>query len=155
MSMFENQKYAVYKYVLDESGEPTEHMGEIVAFVVADDLWEAVEKAGFDDFNLYNAKRIDEMELDKFQKAIAEERKLLSKLSKELKPMIEERNKKMDQCPNCDIPLVDGKCQQCRFGYEIEDNFIPAMEQEIADRKANGEDTTDLEKILGEMKASL
>lgn len=153
--MFENQKFAVYKYVLDESGEPTEHMGEIQAFVVADDLWDAVEKAGFSDFNLYNAKRIDDMELDKFQKAIDEERKLLSKLSKELKPMIEDRNKKMDQCPNCDIPLVDGKCQQCRFGYEIEDQLIFGIEQDIADRKANGEDTTDLERVLEEMKKSV
>jgi uncharacterized Ntn-hydrolase superfamily protein len=92
-SFFDSLKnYYVFRYIVDSvSGEPTEYEGDIVAFVKATNPWEAVEAAGYDDMNQYGAKYIDD-DLDKYVDAIAEERKILKKISKQLKEMVVEHD---------------------------------------------------------------
>jgi hypothetical protein len=163
MSMFDEPRpYSVYKYVTDESGEPTVYAGQIVAFVKATNPWEAVEKAGFDDMNAYGASMVDEEQMDNYKKAIAEERKLLSKISKELNGFIEEREAELRklreerECPNgCGKMDEHFRCKACGFGYELENSLVPTLEQEIADKKKNGEDTKELEEFLNRIKENL
>ena len=153
MSSFDEEKlYYVFKYVVDTiSGEPTEYEGEIQAFIKATDPWSAVEKAGFNSMNDYGANRIED--LSKFEKAIADERKHLKKISKQLKEFTDEEKKKRDKfyeerlCPNgCGKMDEQWKCDKCGFGKEKE-QLIGDIEKTIADEKAKGNDTTELEAI--------
>ena len=161
MSRFDEPKnYYVYKYIVDSvTGEPTEHAGEIQAFVVATHPWEAVETAGFDDFNLYGASEIEKLE--GFEKSIADERKHLTKISKQLKVMTdawdEEHKKFLEDrpCPNnCGKMDSQNRCKICGFGYEGE-NMLKEVQKAIKDGKKAGEDTSELESIRDMLKESL
>jgi len=153
MSSFDDPKlYYVFKYVVDPvSGESVEYEGEIQSFVKATDPWNAVEKAGFTSMNDYGANRIED--LSKFEKAIADERKHLSKISKQLKEFTDEEKKEREKfyeerlCPNCKIKMNEKwQCDKCGFGKEKE-QLIGDIEKTIADEKAKGNDTTELEAI--------
>jgi len=161
MSRFDEPKqYYVFKYVIDKmTGDPTNHEGEVQAFIIADNPWEAVEKAGFTDCNTYGASEIEN--LDEFEKAISEERKHLSKISKQLKVMTdardEERKKFLEEkpCPNgCGKMDDQYRCKECGFGYEGE-QMLKEIEKAIKDGKKAGEDTSQLEAIRDMLKESL
>jgi hypothetical protein len=160
-SIFDAVKnYYVFKYVVDKvSGEPTEYEGEVQAFVQATDPWEAVEKAGFDDPNAYGANRIENLE--EFEKAIADERKHLSKISKQLKEMTAERDAEREKflkerpCPNgCGQMDEKFRCSNCGYGFEGE-QLVEDLEKTIKDEKKKGNDTSELEAIRDTIKASL
>ena len=153
MAGFDDVKnYYVFKYVVDSvSGDPTEHEGEVQAFVKADNPWEAVEKAGFSDLNAYGANMIDS--LTNFGESIAAERKHLSKISKQLKTMTEEedaeRAKFLEEreCPNgCGKMDEKFRCKGCGFGREGEE-VIKELDETIKKEKKAGNDTTQLEAI--------
>ena len=116
--------YYVFKYVIDSvSNEPTEHAGDIQSFVTATDPWNAVEKAGFSDLNTYGANRIDD--LLTYKASIVTERKLLTRISKELKIMIDKQNEETKKvlterlCPNgCGKMNKNFQCNKCGFGKE-------------------------------------
>ena len=161
MSSFDEPKnYYVFKYIVDSvTGEPTEHAGEIQAFVKATDPWDAVEKAGLDDMNKYGANRVDKLE--DFEKAIAEERKLLKKISKELKGMKDEEQAERDrilaerECPNgCGKMDEKFRCKNCGFGYEGE-QLVKDLDELIKKAKKDGEDTTELESLRDSIKKGL
>jgi len=160
-SEFDSQRnYYVFRYVVDSvTGESTDHEGEIVAFTKASNPWEAVENAGETDMNKFGANRIDKLE--DFEKAIQDERKLLSKISKQLKVMTDrrdaERKKIMDEreCPNgCGKMDEKFRCKACGFGFEGQ-QLVDNIEQNIKDQKAKGEDTTELEAFRDQVKESL
>ena len=146
------KNYYVFKYVIDPiSGNPTEYEGEIQAFVKATDPWDACEKAGLNDANAYGANRIDE--LSTFEKAIAEERKHLTKISKQLKDMTDERDaerkKFMDErpCPNgCGKLDEKFSCPKCGFGHEAEE-LVKDLDKMIKEEKKKGNDISELEAI--------
>ena len=160
-SVFDSQRnYYVFRYVVDSvTGESTDHEGEIVAFTKASNPWEAVENAGETDMNKFGANRIDKLE--DFEKAIADERKLLSKISKQLKVMTDEQDAEKKKfleerpCPNgCGKMDSQHRCAVCGFGYEGEE-LIKNIENNIKDQKAKGEDTTQLEAFRDQVKSSL
>jgi len=152
--------YYVFKYVVDPvSAEPTEYEGEIQAFVKAADPWEAVSKAGFEDMNAYGANRIDD--LKKFEEAIATERKHLTKISKQLKEMTDERDaahKKFleeRECPNgCGKMDSKWRCDKCGFGREAEE-IIKELDKAIKEAKKAGEDTSGMEEMKKQLQATL
>jgi hypothetical protein len=160
MSSFDEDKnYYVFKYVVDSDGEPTEYAGEIQAFVVASDPWDAVSKAGYDDMNIYGANYVDNIE--GFETAIADERKILKKISKQLKDMreVEETARKKiledRECPNgCGKMDENFSCDKCGFGHERE-QLIKDIDKQIKDDKKAGTDTTRLEAIRDSLQASL
>jgi len=162
MSRFDDPKqYAVFKYVVDKAtGESTQHEGEIVAFVTSSDPWQAVEDAGLGgDMNKYGANEIDNLE--EFEKEISDERKLLTKISKQLKVMTdardEERKKFLEEkpCPNgCGKMDDQYRCKACGFGYEGE-NMLKEVQKAIKEAKKAGEDTSQLEAIRDMLKESL
>lgn len=157
---FGQRKYYVFKYVVDSvSGEPTEHAGEIQAFVEANDSFEAMEKAGFDDFNAYGANLIDNME--DFESAIKDERKLLKKLSKELKDWRELQQAEQEKfikerpCPNgCGKLDEKFRCPVCGFGREAE-GVIDQINETIKKEKKNGNDVSELEDIRDAIQKDL
>ena len=161
MSSFdEARNYYVFKYVVDSvTGEPTEHEGEVQAFVKATDPWEAVTNAGFEDMNAYGANRIDDVMT--FEKAIAEERKHLTKISKQLKDMTDEleaeRQKYFEErpCPN-NCGKLDEKfsCPKCGYGHEVDD-LLKDLEKTIKEEKNKGNDVSELEAIRDTIKASI
>jgi hypothetical protein len=159
-SMFDAEKnYYVFKYVVDHKGEPTEHEGEIQGFVVATDPWEACTKAGFDDMNEYGANVMEDPK--KTAGAIATERKHLSKISKQLKPMIdkidEDRKKVLDdnECPNgCGKMDKKQRCKKCGFGFEGE-KMLKDIERVIKEEKKAGNDTSQLEAVRDALKEEL
>lgn len=162
-SIFDAEKnYYVFKYIIDAvSGEPTEHEGEIQAFVKATDPWEAVTNAGFDDLNAYSANRMDEENLDKFTTAISDERKHLKKISKQLKTMTDERDEEvkkfMDErpCPNgCGQLDENFSCPNCGFGHEADD-LIKNIDETIKAEKKKGNDTSELEAMRDSIKDSI
>ena len=163
-SYFDKEKpWYVFEYIVDPvSGEPTEYAGEIKAFVKAVHQWEAIETAGFDDYNAYGANVMDETrDFDKFTKSIADERKLLKKISKELKGFIEERDAKTKEflkdrpCPNgCGKLDEKFRCPNCRYGFEAEE-LIKELDKAIKDAKKNGEDTSDLEAVRDSLQTQL
>ena len=146
------KNYYVYKYVIDKvSGEATEFEGEIMGFVKATDPFEACEKLGCGDMNLYGANYIDN--LDDFTKAIADERKHLTKISKQLKEMTDERDAERKKfleerkCPNCDIKMDKAwRCDKCGYGHEASE-AIEQLDKVIEEEKANGNDVGELEDI--------
>ena len=151
MSSFDEDKnFAVFKYVVDSvKGEATEHAGDIVAFVRANNTWDAVEKAGFKDLNAYGANRVDKLE--DYTKAITDERKLLKKISKQLKAMIDAENAENKSiegmCPNgCGKMDEHNRCDKCKFGFEYE-IALEEIEKEIERVNADGGDTTELETL--------
>ena len=171
MSYFDSLKnYYVFRYIVSSvTGEPTEHEGEIQAFVKATDPWDACEKAGMSDPNLYGANLVDK--IDVMEKAISDERKLLTKISKQLKAMSDEEAaevKKLKEerpCPNgCGKLDEKYSCDKCGFGHEGEfkytdeeqkQSIFDQVEERIKEAKADGEDTTDLEKLRDDMKAQM
>ena len=153
MSSFDEEKnYYVFRYVVDPvSGNPTEYEGEVQAFTKATDPWEAVTNAGFDDMNAYGANRVDDM--DTFEKAIVDERKLLKKISKQLKEMTDERDAELEKflkerpCPNGCGQLDDNfNCPECGFGHEQEE-LLENLKKTIKDEKKKGNDVSELESI--------
>lgn len=158
MSSFDEPKnYYVFKYVVDPvSGEPTEYEGEIQAFVKATDPWDALEKADLDDANAYGANRIDKLE--DYEKAIKEERKHLTVISKQLKEMTderdEERKKFMEErpCPNGCGKLDDKfRCDKCGFGNEAKE-VIKELDAVIKEEKKKGSDVSELESLRDALK---
>ena len=153
-SMFDAVKYYyVFKYVVDSSGNPTDHEGEIQAFVKATDMWEAMDNSGFTDSDLYGANLCSEEHLEQFTEAIAKERKHLSKISKQLKVFTDERDaaqKAFDAerpCPNnCGQLDENFSCPKCGFGHETDD-IKKEIEKEIKKGKKKGEDVTALEEL--------
>lgn len=128
--MSDNLKnYYVFKYIVDAiTKEPTEHEGEIQAFVKATDPWDAVTKSGLnDDMNIYGANRIDN--LSDYVKSIKNEYKLLRKINKQLKTLIDEEKAietdaiKNHLCPNgCGKLNKKNICNACGYGHP--DNTI-------------------------------
>jgi hypothetical protein len=158
-SIFDADKnYYIFKYVVDKvSGEPTEHEGEIQAFVKGSNSWDACERAGFDDMNVYGANQIDN--LADYEKAIADERKHLTKISKQLKEMTTERDEEMKKymeerpCPNGCGQLDDKfKCGNCGYGHE-EKELLKDLDKTIKEEKKKGNDTSQLEKIRDVIKS--
>lgn len=126
---FDSEKdYYVFKYVYDPVKEEyTDIEGDIQCFVKATNCMEALEKAGFDNPEQYDARQIDERQVKEIGKAIAKERKHLSKLSKQVKEYTdekaeEERKFKEDRpCPNgCGKLDENFNCDKCGFGHENE-----------------------------------
>ncbi|MCK5017685.1 MAG: hypothetical protein KAS32_11530 [Candidatus Peribacteraceae bacterium] len=154
------RKYYVFKYVVDAvSGEPTEHAGEIVAFVDAETSFDALEKAGFDDFNTHGANLVDKVE--DFEKAIKDERKLLKKLSSDLKVWRDAEQAEREQflkdrpCPNgCGKMDEKLRCDKCGFGREAEE-VLPELDKLIKSEKKKGNDVSELEKIRDAIKKDL
>tara|TARA_R110002110_G_scaffold44052_1_gene136145 strand:+ start:1916 stop:2416 length:501 start_codon:yes stop_codon:yes gene_type:complete len=148
----DTKNYYVFKYVVDTvSGDPTDHEGEIQAVVKATDPWDAVEKAGFTDNNAYGAGMINS--LTDIVTSIAEERKTLSKISKQIKVMTDEedaeRTKFLEEraCPNgCGKMDEKFRCKNCGFGCEGEE-VIKELDETIKKEKKAGNDTTQLEAI--------
>lgn len=152
-SIFDAEKnYYVFKYIVDPvSGEPTEYEGEIQGFIKATNTWDALEKAGLDDTNAYGANRVDN--LDDFTKAIATERKLLKKISKQLKEMTDERDEEIKKfmedrpCPNgCGKLDEHFACPVCGYGHEAE-QAVEELDKLIEEEKKKGNDTTELERF--------
>ena len=161
MAGFDDVKnYYVFKYVVDSvSGDPTEHEGEVQAFVSADDPWDAIEKAGFTDTNVYGANMINS--LADFTESIATERKHLSKISKQLKVMADaediERTKFLEEraCPNgCGKMDEKFRCKDCGFGREGEE-VIKELDETIKKETKAGNDTTQLEAIRDVLQKDL
>ena len=161
-SIFNAEKnYYVFKYVVDAvTGEPTEYESDIVAFVKATDPWEACEKAGFDDANAYGANRIED--LGKIEKAISDERKHLTKISKQLKEMTDEQEAekqkfiKERKCPNGCPEQMDSqfRCKNCGYGHECED-LIKDIDKMIKQEKKAGNDTSELESIRKSLQSEV
>lgn len=160
-SYFDSEKnYYVFRYIVDPiSGEPTEYEGEIQAFVKATDPWEACTKAGFDDPNAYGANLIDDPR--KFVKDIETERKHLSKISKQLQPMIDEIEAEREKffkerpCPNgCGKLDEKFRCPVCGFGHEAE-KLIEQLDAIIEEEKKKGNDVSELEAIRDSIKDSI
>ena len=128
--MSDNLKnYYVFKYIVDAiTKEPTEHEGEIQAFIKATDPWDAVTKSGLtDDMNIYGANRIDK--LSDYVKSIKNEYKFLRKINKQLKTLIDEEKAietdaiKKHLCPNgCGKLTKKNICKACGYGHP--DNTI-------------------------------
>jgi hypothetical protein len=161
LSIFDQEKnYYVFKYVVDKvSGDPTEYEGEIMAYTKATDPWEAVSNAGFDDCNAYGANRIDD--LNNHVKAIADERKHLKKVSKQLKEMTDERDEEQKKfmedrlCPNgCGKMDEAFRCGNCGFGHE-KDELVKDIDRMIKEQKKAGEDTSELEGIKKSIEESI
>ena len=120
--------YYVFKYVYDPVKEEyTDIEGDIQCFVKALNCMEALEKAGFDNPEQYDARQIDERQVKSIGKAIAKERKHLSKLSKQVKEYTEEKDAEHKKfleerpCPNgCGKLDKDFNCDKCGFGHEGE-----------------------------------
>lgn len=152
LSYFDAEKnYYIYRYVRDVKGDFTEHEGEIQAFVKATNSIDACDKAGMSDPNEYGARQIDD--LDKFVKAIEDERKHLTKISKQLKEMTDERDEKRKefyrnpQCPNGCGKLDEAlRCPNCGYGHEGEET-IKKIDDLIKEQKKKGEDTSELESL--------
>lgn len=160
LSYFDSDKnYYIYRYVKDITGEFTEHEGEIQAFVKATNTIDACDKAGMGDPNEYGARQIDN--LDEFVTAIENERKHLTKISKQLKEMIDERDEKAKafyrdpQCPNGCGRLDDAlRCSKCGYGHEGE-KTISKIDDLIKQQKNKGEDTSELEALRDVIKKSV
>lgn len=159
-SIFDAEKnYYIFKYIVDPvSGDPTEYEGEIQAFVKATDPWEAVTKAGFDDINAYGANRIDDPK--KYEKLIADERKHLTKISKQLKEMTEEADAEREKfikerpCPNgCGKLDEKFRCPKCGYGHEAEE-LVKDIDKLIKDEKKKDNDVSELEAIRDSIKDS-
>jgi len=156
----ELKNYYVFKYVVDSvTEEPTEHEGEIQAVVKASDPWDAVEKAGFTDNNAYGAGMINS--LTDIVDSIAEERKTLKRISKQLKTMTDEedaeRTKFLEEreCPNgCGKMDEKFRCKECGFGREGEE-VIKELEETIKKEKKAGNDVTQLEAIRDVLQKEL
>jgi|TARA_R110002126_G_scaffold253231_3_gene396274 hypothetical protein len=149
------KNYYVYKYVVDSvSGDPTEHEGEVQAFVKAANPWDAIEKAGFTDTNdtiVYGANMINS--LADYTESIVNERKHLSKISKQLKVMSDEEESEKAkfladrECPNhCGKMDEKFRCKECGFGREAEE-VINELDKTIKKEKKAGNDTTQLESL--------
>jgi len=160
-SYFDSIKnYYVFKYVIDKvSGQPTEYEGEIQGFVKATNSWEALEKSGLDDTNLYGANIIDNLE--DYETAIKDERKHLTKISKQLKEMTDERDAERKKfieerpCPNgCGKLDEKFRCDKCGYGHE-QKQLVDDLDTMIKDLKKSGEDTTELEAIRDSLKSDL
>jgi len=153
-SMFDAVKmYYIFKYVVDSSGNPTDHEGEIQAFVKATDMWEAMDNSGFTDSDLYGANLCSEEHLDQFTKAIAKERKHLSKISKQLKVFTDERDAAQKAfederpCPNdCGQLDENFSCPTCGYGHEADD-LKKEIDKAIKKAEKKGEDTSELEAM--------
>ena len=154
------RRFYVFKYIVDKvSGEPTEHAGEIQAFVDAEDSFDAMDKAGFSDFNTHGANLVDDAET--FEKAIKEERKLLKKLSGQLKEWSDadkaEHDKFLEErfCPNkCGKMDEKFRCPVCGFGREGEE-MVKELEELIKKEKKAGNDTSELEKVRDTIQKDL
>lgn len=154
------KNYYVFKYIVDKvSGEPTEYEGEIQSFVKACDPWEAVTNAGYEDLNQYGANRVDD--LADFEKAISDERKHLTKITKQLKTMTDERDaerkKYMEEraCPNgCGKMDEKFRCEKCGYGHEAKE-LVSDIDKMIKEEKKNGKDTTELEAIRDSIKSQI
>lgn len=120
------KNYYIFEYVYDSAEEEyTQIEGEIQGYVKATDPFDACKKAGFEDYNRYFAKPVED--LDSHTEAIKKERKHLSKVSKQLKGMIDERDQARKDfeenrpCPNCEEKMdEDFTCPKCGFGKELE-----------------------------------
>ena len=152
-SIFDTLKnYYVFKYVYDVVNEKyTALEGEIKAFVKATDCWDAIEKSGLTDTDAYGANLIEN--LSDFEKAISTERKHLTKISKQLKEMTDERDAEIAKfteerpCPNgCGKLDEHYRCPICGFGHET-DVMIEDIDKLIAEEKKKGNDTSELEAI--------
>jgi len=160
-SYFDSVKnYYVFKYVIDNvTGDPTEYEGEVQAFVKATDPWEAVTNAGFEDANLYGANLINNLE--DYEKAIKEERKHLTKISKQLKEMTDERDverrKFMEDrpCPNgCGKLDEKFRCDKCGYGHE-QKQLVDDIDKMIKEEKKAGNPTKELEAIRDSIQSQL
>jgi len=160
-SYFDSVKnYYVFKYITDKiTDAPTEHEGDIEAFVKAKTPWEAMELAGVDDSNAYGAELVDD--LDGYANTIKAERKQLSKISKELKEMTDERDaerrKFMEErpCPNgCGKLDEKFRCDKCGYGHE-QKQLVDDLDKMIKDLKKAGEDTKELEAIRDSIQSQL
>lgn len=160
MSSFDEPKnYYVYKYVFNpKDQEYSDLEGEIQAFVKGTNSMDAVQKAGFDDFNKYGARQIEDFKT--FEKAIEEERKHLTKISKQLKEMIDEQDAEKQEfyknrpCPNgCGKMDKKMRCKKCGFGYEGKE-MAKNIDKVIQEEKKKGNDTKELESIRDAIKST-
>jgi hypothetical protein len=156
------KNYYVFKYVVDSvSEQPTNHEGEIIDIIKGTDSITAMIEAGYDDFNVYGCNLMDESHIDKLTNSIEEERKLLSKLSKKLKGLQDERDEAMKKfmeerpCPNgCGKLNEKFNCDVCGYGKEAE-ALIKELDKVIKDGKKLGEDMTNLEALRSELEKTL
>jgi len=112
--------YAVYEYAYNTITEQyTDIRGQVKAFVVADDAFEACEKAGLTDASRYFAEPVYDEELKKIKADIKEEKTLLGKLEEQIDGFIGEAVKKSKSCPNCEKELNDKyECPACGYGVD-------------------------------------
>lgn len=152
--------YYVFEYVYDVTAEEyTPYEGDMIDIVKASNSMEAVNNAGFDDFNKYGAKIIEN--LDVYKDAIKEERKILSKLNKKIDEQIAERDKKQKEyleerkCPNCDIKMDKAfRCSKCGYGHECKE-LLKSINKAIKEEKKAGRDTSNLEDIKKEIQEEI
>ncbi|MCP3685942.1 MAG: hypothetical protein GY861_25120 [bacterium] len=156
---FGERRFYIFKYMVDHNGDPTEFQGDVVDFVDATDSFDAMDKAGFTDYNTHGANLVDKVE--DFESAIADERKLLKKLSKKLKDWSDadeaERQKFLKErpCPNnCGQLDEKFRCPKCGYGREGEE-VVKELDKVIEQEKEAGNDTSELEKIRDSIQADL
>jgi DNA repair exonuclease SbcCD ATPase subunit len=148
------KNYYVFKYVFDPvKGEHTELEGEVQGYTQAEDPFEACDNLGLSDPDEYFAREIED--LDAHVDAIKNERKHLTKISKQLKTMTDERDKAREDfeknrpCPNCGEKLDDNyNCDNCGFGHEIEDELqthIDGLKEELGFLEDDKADYSDKE----------
>lgn len=89
-------RYYIYEYIVDTiTGIPTNHEGQMVAFVEAESAEDALIKTGYADPDKYGAMPIGNLET--FADAINKERELLNRFNRQIKKWIKDDNKQTNR----------------------------------------------------------
>jgi len=160
---FDSMKdYYIFKYVYDPVKEEyTDIEGDIQCFVKATNCMEALENAGFDNPEQYDARQIDERQVDEIDKAISKERKHLSKLSKQVKEYKDEKDAEHKKfleerpCPNnCGKMDEQFRCEKCGYGFEQE-QLLEDIKKAIKEGKKNGDNVDELKAVKKALEKSI
>jgi len=131
------KRYAVFMYI--EGAE--DRTDNVVAYVEADDPFEACEKAGFPDPSTHFARQIVDMKAE--NKYVADAEQLVIRLKHQMNKFNEadEVDRKANEfvCPNCGAKLSKNRtCKSCKFGLDelaIGDVIVSKKELDKAVRK--------------------
>lgn len=164
----EMRPYYVYKYVFDPIEDTyTAIEGEIQWVGKAVNSFDAMDRSGCNDANMYDAREMSPANLDTINKGIAAERKHLSKLSKGLKALTDERDAEIEKfkkdrpCPNgCGKMDEKNRCKICGFGYEDvakAKDILPKLDEALKelDPVKNAKEIEALKDVQKGMKAIL